>query len=1039
MNQLERANIDLAEEDSLAAYSLEGSYGRKAIELLNSPEHVTSDGSQSTNGAKRSDPMANQSQENQSQDSTGFIATSGANARSNNNNYSKKIMKRFNGNGIHSASYNKVPRKKIESTNIYRDQVYRFDGLNSVLVVPASILQQSNSETYDFIFGKRSTISFWMRHGNVFTKPEQFHDNVRTEGSNDEHIICSTDSISNDRINFGLAIDSDCRLVLRMRTKFFKGSRSDDKQAEVVGQPSGWRWKLTRNEACDNKWHLYTLNVEYPKLELYIDGEQFEVNDGNPEIEIYEPSPWLQSQNNLVNSSNGTIRQEILSIGGCLENDSSGPIEQSAFGQFKGQLSGLIVLAHENDDSQTIQCLGHCSEALVSLSTTDEQDSIQHDQQSGPQQAALIHNMLDNSFVAYQESQWRIRLTGHDFLDIEMALGEIGYVNRRKLPSIGRRDIVVKTNIDCAMIPSVQQQQYENSNQTMIQQQFHSITIDPIRIQVEVLPSSSLPKIVISGTPNVAREYGALISGIQPFSQILIRIKRISLGPTIRNNQPNQSDHNDFSQKPIGPSNQKHNQLEVDYVEDSVQEEVKDSHKKRTNRKKIKSNEGESNTNHEGSSINSRWRRIEACTMRIYPPLNLQHEQIELPIKHLERLQLYWGQSQDGFVIYGLDGVHNYQQILRLVTYKNNEPARYKERQFKLICSDMNGRLVSNEYIQRVNVIHPRLSDQTTSLVDNINTNIVESLDKQYETSDSKFQALRISENSLPWVPIVHKDERYQNNQYMATNTRLDRIAMAFLVFVISLVVIMLLITLTNLKEPMSYQDSNNEFKEERASSILYYDIDSNGQQGNQVGCFLHPIPGFDDDEDDEIGAALQYDQLEYNENDSNTKKLNRSEYFELESLMWDDEPLESEPENEYESRENNTDSKCGHNDRITNIIVNPLLHGDELDQHSMDNDDEPMSGILVAEQRIDKYGSIKGSTRSYLANSAHEIPSNSVDQVQDENENEQLDSYVSDTASCSSASSIGCSVIEDSSEGELNQSDEGCRYRNCHQHNNPT
>jgi hypothetical protein len=36
------------------------------------------------------------------------------------------------------------------------------------------------------------------------------------------------------------------------------------------------------------------------------------------------------------------------------------------------------------------------------------------------------------------------------------------------------------------------------------------------------------------------------------------------------------------------------------------------------------------------------------------------------------------------------------------VTYANQKPAYYLNRQFKLVCSELNERFVSNEYVQTV-------------------------------------------------------------------------------------------------------------------------------------------------------------------------------------------------------------------------------------------------------------------------------------------------------------------------------------------------
>ena len=59
--------------------------------------------------------------------------------------------------------------------------------------------------------------------------------------------------------------------------------------------------------------------------------------------------------------------------------------------------------------------------------------------------------------------------------------------------------------------------------------------------------------------------------------------------------------------------------------------------------------------------------------------------------------------------------MHNYQMILRQVVYFNRKPAYYLNRAFKLTCSELNGRFTSNDYIQTLTVIHPKVDSQTQS------------------------------------------------------------------------------------------------------------------------------------------------------------------------------------------------------------------------------------------------------------------------------------------------------------------------------------
>lgn len=100
--------------------------------------------------------------------------------------------------------------------------------------------------------------------------------------------------------------------------------------------------------------------------------------------------------------------------------------------------------------------------------------------------------------------------------------------------------------------------------------------------------------------------------------------------------------------------------------------------------------------------------KLDSCTVQVYPPLNPDHEYFKLPTNLMTHLGIHQKESKDGLLIYGADTIHNYELVLRQILYFNRKPAYYLNRAFKLVCSELNGRFVSNEYIQTLTVIHPR-------------------------------------------------------------------------------------------------------------------------------------------------------------------------------------------------------------------------------------------------------------------------------------------------------------------------------------------
>nr|XP_042905858.1 calsyntenin-1 [Parasteatoda tepidariorum] len=173
-----------------------------------------------------------------------------------------------------------------------------------------------------------------------------------------------------------------------------------------------------------------------------------------------------------------------------------------------------------------------------------------------------------------------------------------------------------------------------------------TVKVPSVEAYIMVL-QPELPSITINGTPNLAREYEAFKQGIQLFASVSVLISQ-----------------DQDEEVPM------HNGMD--------------------------------------NSLVSLDHKLDSCTVQVYPPLNPDHEYFKLPISLMAHLSIHFKENKDGLVIFGADTIHNYDLVLRQIVYYNRKPAYYLNRAFKLVCSELNGRFVSNEYIQTLTVIHPR-------------------------------------------------------------------------------------------------------------------------------------------------------------------------------------------------------------------------------------------------------------------------------------------------------------------------------------------
>uniref|UniRef100_A0A671T7M2 Calsyntenin-1-like n=1 Tax=Sinocyclocheilus anshuiensis TaxID=1608454 RepID=A0A671T7M2_9TELE len=98
---------------------------------------------------------------------------------------------------------------------------------------------------------------------------------------------------------------------------------------------------------------------------------------------------------------------------------------------------------------------------------------------------------------------------------------------------------------------------------------------------------------------------------------------------------------------------------------------------------------------------------LDTCEVTVVgDELNGDHESLEVDLAQIQQRALEMSSSNVGMVITGVNTMANYEQVLHLIRYRNWHTEALFDRKFKLVCSELNGRYISNEFKVEVKVIH---------------------------------------------------------------------------------------------------------------------------------------------------------------------------------------------------------------------------------------------------------------------------------------------------------------------------------------------
>ncbi|EDV90953.1 GH24001 [Drosophila grimshawi] len=483
------------------------------------------------------------------------------------------------------------------------EPIFHFDG-NAGVVLPDSLIGR-----HDFSLHSFSIVSVF-RHASQ-SPPLNKH--VK------EHILCSADDHKMNRHHMALFV-RNCRLILLLRKNYNEGDLN-------IFSPAEWRWKIA--QVCDNEWHYYVINYveQSGKVELFIDGVRFEssVEDRHANPEVIDDWP--------LHAAHGV--NTTLSVGACFQSS-----ENRLKHGFLGDISVVKVALNNILLPADIKCGTSCAEHL--LPATPEADSPNTEQDVQVQLNAKMNEI-------YIEAQSKHK--------IEQLMRKIQYINAKKSPTIGRRNIEVRTTMMCTnqsalRLPTIET--YIMVNEP-IQTPAGILGTDAER-ETDLKGEQFPGKIAISGTQNKLVSYQEIKLGVHILDKVYIGIS-----------------NND-------------------------------------NNNKINNNIGNNNDNKQKEKLDS-------CSVIVFPSLNPDHEEIQIDGDESlsSTMDIRTNINKDGVEMIGTDSISNYLSVLRALVYSNKKPAYYLNRVFKLSCSQLSSQFKSVEYTLTLTVLHPKQSSKTTN------------------------------------------------------------------------------------------------------------------------------------------------------------------------------------------------------------------------------------------------------------------------------------------------------------------------------------
>ena len=380
--------------------------------------------------------------------------------------------------------------------------------------------------------------------------------------------------------------------------------------------------------------------MEFPEVQLYVDGRPMVASKNNPEI----IDDWPLHSSHGLNTT--------LTVGACWQGNTHTRPLVNYITSLPLTLSLLLSCVQDRRAGCNTLCedpwlafpfsLGRRNLMRSLLVFTNAKRIWKHRPWSSSNlewrsSTTMVTSSSTNSetwhviLFFYGLDLTELTLEGENKTNLEVLLRKVAYANLRDFPTPGRRPLRLYTNVVCS------------SGRTL------KIPVLESAIVVQATP---LPIVTVTGLSSSHYGYESLRSGVHLFPDARIEVSNADAAAA----QDSSSEEDESSE-------------EEDLMMNIVQ-------------------------------------RVDSCTATVYPPLNPDHETLTWPQNLLNQFKIEAKFSHDGITLMGSESTNHYEQVLHQLQYNNHKPAYYLTRAFKLICSQMSGRFVSNELVHTVSVAH---------------------------------------------------------------------------------------------------------------------------------------------------------------------------------------------------------------------------------------------------------------------------------------------------------------------------------------------